>query len=86
MVDCNEISYSFPDKDSFDEIEFSPSFNIISAINIRDVQQKVETDVIAGNSAEIFMSQDNLYITDRQYIKNNFRCAASMMCIQPFFF
>lgn len=86
MVDCNEISYSFPDKDSFDEVEFSPSFNIISAINIRDVQQNVETDVIAGNSAEIFMSQDNLYITDRQYIKNNFRCAPGMMCIQPFFF
>lgn len=86
MIDCNEISYSFPDKDSFDEIEFSPNFNIISAINIRDIQQKVETDVIAWNSAEIFMSQDNLYITDRQYIKNNFRCAPGMMCIQPFFF
>ena len=86
IVDCDEISYSFPDKDSFDEIEFSPSFNIISAINIRDIQQNVETDVIAGNSAEIFMSQDSLYITDRQYIKNNFRCAPGMMCIQPFFF
>ena len=86
MVDCNEISYSFPDKETFQEVEFSPNFNIISAINIRDVQQKVETDVIAWNSTEIFMSQDNLYITDRQYIKNNFRCAAGMMCIQPFFF
>lgn len=86
MVDCNEISYSFPDKQTFQEVEFSPSFNIISAINIRDVEQKVETDVIAGNNAEIFMSQENLYITDRQYIKNNFRCAPGMMCIQPFFF
>lgn len=86
MVDCNEISYSFPDKETFQEVEFSPNFNIISAINIVDVQQEVQTDIIAWNSAEIFMSQENLYITDRQYIKNNFRCAPGMMCIQPFFF
>jgi len=86
IVDCDEISYSFPDKDTFKEINFSPSYNIISALNINDITQKVESDVIAGNSAEIFMSENNLYITDRQYIQNNFRCAPNMMCIRPFFF
>lgn len=86
IVDCNEISYSLPDKDALSNVGFAPNYNIISAINIRDTEKSVQTDVIAGNNSEIYMSMDNLYMTESQYMSYDFRCAPWMMCIQPFFY
>ena len=71
-VDCDEISYALPGKDTMKKFDFSPSYNVISVINMNDVEEKVWTYVVAGNNAEIFMSQDNLYMTSHMYQNNDF--------------
>jgi hypothetical protein len=46
-VECDEISYTLPGKDTLKKFDFSPSYNVISVININDVEESVNTDVIA---------------------------------------
>jgi uncharacterized secreted protein with C-terminal beta-propeller domain len=54
-------------------------------ININDVEEKVTTDVIAWNNAEIFMSQDNLYLTSYMYQNNDFSCPRGAFCMMPYY-
>lgn len=84
-VDCDEISYALPGKDTMKKFDFSPSYNVISVINMNDVEEKVGTYVVAGNNAEIFMSQDNLYMTSHMYQNNDFSCARGMFCMMPYY-
>ncbi len=84
-VDCDEISYALPWKDTMKKFDFSPSYNVISVININDVEEKVTTDVIAWNNAEIFMSQDNLYLTSYMYQNNDFSCPRGAFCMMPYY-
>jgi hypothetical protein len=46
-IECDEISYALPGKDTLKKFDFSPSYNVISVININDVEESVNTDVIA---------------------------------------
>jgi uncharacterized secreted protein with C-terminal beta-propeller domain len=50
----------------------SPSYNIISAVNIANSNEKVTTNVIAGSTKEIYMSLDNLYLTSYLYKNGGF--------------
>lgn len=84
-VDCDEISYALPWKDTLEKFDFSPSYNIISVINMNDVEEKVWTYVVAWNNAEIYMSQDNLYMTSYIYQNNDFSCPRNMFCIMPYY-
>lgn len=85
ISDCNSISYSLPDEETLKKIDFNPGYNIISAININNVSQEVETHVVAGSNNEIYMSLDNLYLTEGIWQPEPFSCPADAICAMPFF-
>ena len=86
VAKCNEIEYVLPDSDTLKKYDFNPSYNIISIIDIEDTEEEVKTKVIAWNSAEIYMSLDNLYLTDRMYNSYNYKCPANAKCIMPYYY
>jgi len=85
IADCNSIEYSFPDEETLKETNFNPWYNIISVINIADTQEQVTTKVIAGSNSTVYMSLDNLYLTEGIYQPNNFSCPPNAICAIPFF-
>lgn len=85
IADCSSISYNFPDEDTLKNTSFNPGYNIISIIDIKNTENRVETEVIAGSNSEIFMSTDNLYLTEGLWQQNNFSCPANAICAMPFF-
>ena len=86
VAKCNEIEYVLPDTETLKKYDFRPSYNIISIINVEDSQAEVKTKVIAWNSSEIYMSLDNLYLTDRIYSPYNYKCPDSTKCIMPYYY
>ena len=86
VAKCNEIEYVLPDSETLKKYDFNPSYNIISIIDIENTEAEVKTKVIAWNSAEIYMSLDNLYLTDRMYSSYNYSCPAWARCIMPFYY
>ena len=82
---CDAIEYVLPDEETLKKYDFSPSYTIISAINIKDPTQKVETKVIVGNNAEIYMSLENLYLTSHMYQAYNFSCPVGRGCFAPWY-
>jgi len=82
---CEKISYSFPDEETLKNTNFNPGYNIISVINIESPEQKVETHVVAGSNSEIYMSTENLYMTEAIWQPNNFSCPQDALCAMPFF-
>ena len=86
IAECNEIEYVLPDSETLKKFDFNPSYNIISIIDIEDTENEVKTKVIAWNSNEIYMSLDNLYLTDRMYSPYNYSCPADAMCIMPYYY
>jgi inhibitor of cysteine peptidase len=85
VTDCNSISYSFPDEETLKNSSFNPGYNIISVININDTKQSVTTKVVAGSNSEIYMSNNNLYMTEGIWQADNFSCPRGAMCAMPFF-
>ncbi len=85
IADCNSISYSFPSEETIKNGWFNPGYNIISVINMRDTSLDVTTKVIAGSNSEIYMSLDNLYMTEGIWSASNFDCPPNAMCAMPFF-
>ncbi len=86
VAKCNEIEYVLPDSETLKKYDFNPSYNIISIIDIENTENQVKTKVIAWNSNEIYMSLDNLYLTDRMYSPYNYSCPANSRCIMPFYY
>jgi len=85
LTNCESISYNFPDEETLKNTSFNPWYNIISVININDTEKRVETEVIAGSNSEIFMSTDNLYLTEGIWQQDNFSCPPNALCAMPFF-
>ena len=85
VASCKEIEYILPDEETLWKYDFSPSYNIISVININDFDEEVEKKVIAWNNAEIFMSLDNLYLTSNIYTSFNYKCPVWARCIMPWY-
>ena len=86
LAKCSEIEYSLPDTETLKKFNFNPSYNIISIINVEDSSEEVETKVIAGSNSEIYMSLDNLYLTDNIYRSHNYKCPANADCIMPYYY
>ena len=80
---CDNIEYILPDNDTS---LWYPQFNMISIIDIDDVEKESDTKLIFWNLNEIYMSLDNLYITNSIYKTEPFRCLPDMLCISPFFY
>lgn len=85
IVDCENISYSFPDEETLKNSSFNPGYNIITAINIRNIENEVTSKVVAGSNSEVYMSQDNLYMTEWIWSANNYNCPINARCAMPFF-
>jgi len=85
VTDCKSISYSFPDEETLKNSSFNPGYNIISVINIDDAKKNVNTKVIAWSNSEIYMSNDNLYMTEGIWQQDNFSCPPNARCAMPFF-
>lgn len=85
MVECNAISYNLPDEETLKNTNFNPGYNIISIINIEESEQEVETQVIAGSNNEIYMSTENLYMTEGIWQPEPFYCPEDALCARPFF-
>jgi len=86
VAKCREIEYVLPDSETLKKYDFNPSYNIISIIDTEDTETEVKTKVIAWNSAEIYMSLENLYLTDRMYNSYNYKCPANAKCIMPYYY
>jgi inhibitor of cysteine peptidase len=84
-IECNQVSYSLPGKETLKKFDFSPSYNIISVINVNNVEEWVETDIIAGSNSEIFMSHKNLYLTSHMYQSYDFSCPRWNFCMMPYY-
>mgnify|MGYP001942307953 CR=1 FL=1 len=83
VAKCNEIEYILPDSDT--DLGY-PQFNLISVIDINDIEDPAYTTVIFWNLNEIYMSLDNLYLTNSVYKTEPFRCAPNMRCIAPYYY
>jgi len=86
IAKCNEIEYFLPDKESLKNIDFNPSYNIISIINVEDTQEEVKSKLILANSSEIHMSLNNLYLVDSIYTSYNYKCPLNLRCISPYYY
>lgn len=85
IAECNAISYNFPDEETIKNSGFNPGYNIITVLNINDATADVETEVIAGSNSEIYMSTNNLYMTEGIWKAEPFSCPADALCAMPFF-
>ncbi len=66
-------------------LNLDPAFTIISAINIRDTAQKLETTALLTPSGEIHMSKDSLYLVSQFYTSDYWNCPRGLLCVMPRF-
>jgi inhibitor of cysteine peptidase len=85
IAKCKDIEYILPDADTLKKFDFNPSYNIISIIDTNDTSKEVKTKIIAGSSAELYMSTDNMYLTSHMYRSYDFRCSWLTRCIMPWY-
>lgn len=83
--DCNKISYHLPDEETLKNTSFNPGYTMISSLDIMDSNREVDTHIVAGNNTQVYMSQDNLYLTEGMWQANNFSCPPNARCAMPFF-
>lgn len=83
--DCNEIEYVLPSEETAEQYDFTPSFATVSIINIKNPEEEVKSKVLIWDVSEIYMSTDNLYITNRLYTSYDFYCPKWSYCIMPYF-
>lgn len=83
VAKCSDVDYILPDTSA--DLWY-PQFNMISIIDIEDMTNSADTKLIFGNLNEIYMSLDNLYLTNNVYKTDAFRCAPNMRCIAPFYY
>lgn len=83
VSNCESINYVLP---SDEQNLWNPSINMVSIIDINDKDKHVVTKVVFWNFSEIYMSKDNLYITNNVYRINSYKCPFWAMCIMPFYY
>lgn len=81
---CQDIEYILPDNDTMEQYEFSPSVNVISVIPL-GTNEELKHTVLFWDIHEIYMSHENLYITNYIYTKVPFFCLWRMRCILPYY-
>lgn len=84
VADCNNIEYILPDEETMKKHSFNPSYNIISVINLADNNAKVVNKVIFGDSTELYMSQNNMYLTSYLYSTSQYACPMYARCFMPY--
>lgn len=86
VASCNDIEYVLPDEETLKKYSFNPSYNIISIIDIEDTENEVKTKIVAWSNSEIYMSLENLYMTNSMYQPYNYYCPINARCMMPFYY
>ncbi len=86
VAKCNDIEYVLPNKDTLKKYGFNPSYNIITTIDLSDTSKEAKTTVIAWSNSNLYMSLNNMYLTENIYMSSNSRCPEWAMCIMPIYF
>lgn len=86
IAKCSDIEYILPDKETLKKYNFSPSYNIITTINLSDTSKPARTKVIAWNTSDLYMSTKNIYLTENMYMPYNYRCPTNARCMMPFYY
>ena len=85
VADCSEVEYFLPDEDTMKKYTLHPNYNIISMIDLANPRDEVKNKVIFGSTNEVYMSEDNLYITSYLYQNNAWSCPMNAKCFAPWF-
>jgi hypothetical protein len=91
VTDCSDIEYVLPDEATTDKYNFTPSFVVLSMIDLEDASLSTKTKVLFGDVSEIHMGLDqatqksNLYITSSLYTASPFRCPRGAYCMMPYY-
>lgn len=83
VANCNEIEYILPDEETMKKHSFSPNYNIISIVNLADTQEKVKNKVIFWDNSQLYMSQNNMYMTSYLYTNTSYACPLYARCFAP---
>ena len=83
-VKCEDIEYVLPDDATMKKYWFNPSFNIISVINLKDLNKKVKNTVVLWDISEIHMSKESLYLTSYIYTNYDFKCGNWFKCVSRY--
>jgi hypothetical protein len=90
-ADCSNIEYVLPDEATIDKYNFTPSFVVLSMIDLEDANNPTTTKVLFGDVSEIHLGLDtatqtsNLYITSPLYSAQPFSCPRGAYCMMPYF-
>jgi hypothetical protein len=88
---CDDVEYVLPDEATMDKYNFSPSFVVLSMIDLENPNLTSKTKVLFGDVSEIHMGLDratqtsNLYITSSLYTSNPFPCPRGAYCMMPYY-
>ncbi len=83
VAGCNEIEYILPDEETMKKHSFNPNYNIVSIINLADTKAKVTNKVIFGDNSQLYMSQNNMYMTSYLYTNTAYACPFNARCFAP---
>jgi uncharacterized secreted protein with C-terminal beta-propeller domain len=82
-VNCQNISYVFPDEATLANYEFTPSFTTITKIDVQNSWKTESTSMMFGDVGKAYIAASGkLYITSSLYTSgNNYPCPPGMACM-----
>jgi len=80
LADCSQISYVLPSKDTLKEYNISPSFTIMSVVDVVDTTKQSKINVTMGQAGQIHMSKNSLYLLQNMYFYTPWPCPPGAMC------
>lgn len=84
-ADCNSIQYLFPTQETLKQSQAFPSFTTVYTIDTESTTQPKLTTLF-GNTEQIHMSNDNLYLTAGQRLPSgSSSCPINARCLFPNF-
>lgn len=84
-ADCERIQYLFPSKETLEQSQKYPSFTNIYTIDTWRTTDSLTLTVLFGNTEQIHMSRDNLYLTSSQRLPSGSSCPINARCLFPRF-
>lgn len=84
QADCNNIQYLFPDADTLKQMQAFPNFTNVYSIDTAS-SDTPELTTLFGNTQQIHMSLDNLYLTSSHYLPSGSSCPINARCLFPSF-
>ena len=73
-ISCKNIFYLLPSEDAIKNYQISPSFTLITQIDIEHMTDDIEQKIVFGSVDDVHMSQNSLYLPSPLYFSNPMRC------------